>query len=1249
MGNPPRSPLGWSLAHYDGLADALQERKADYLRTLANWPIPPGRPDDATPPIVARMRGYLDDDREGAPKDQFKASARLRKPPDEAWKAALTPEYRAASRPRWGDKPFTTVWSDDPLMRSQDRWPVTEEDVNLTTARLAVLGPSTTFVKPFGAPLHDVERPLPLKLLMLTIFELRIERRDRGDRGSIKDVVLAQAEAAKAQTSADAAQAQAAYKPAAAAAARSADELLALLYGWFAELHLPVKELHQLDEASASIASGVAGYDASAILAAYGIEIAQRIFALRRWSVPSNVMVWIPSASDWLTDLLGWLAQLALTPAKDALAAIADLQTLHGAPVYDLTAGSWRVDYGLTALQAPLPLDPGLPGALFARLLSCRFGESVRFHFDLGIEVPKDWVWPAADADGIYWWAAVLRPNCCEHILKLKDTADFKVTDVLRFGFLHGLFAGMRDDRVPEYVAQSIRVSLLSFKFWIDEPPESGNDGGEMTFWSENHQVQFHAAEFLVGGLFPDDVFVRSGSVEGHPVTGRDHQRRGRERLTRWLDRRLRYGFSEWCSPGYYNEDFPPLFNLIDFAPDDEIVTKATMVVDRLIFDLARLTCRGSFASSAGRCYFEHKGFGWEHSVGETIEVLFGTRGDHIAGENTAIALCTSTGYEVPEVLLAIGLDRVYLDTIEPFWDRSRASITLEEGKAAGIFKESDDDVCFWWGLGAYFTEEMRESTRRVASAHGNLTLTPPMRLLWKLEQTIPGLGDLPASVRSLLLDSAALMVSTNLAAGSGALFAVTPFPINMVFGLIALASVSLTIQSVIHLLGDLINILEDGLNAVVSAITGDDPPPPHIPDSAVQQTFESLLEMFNRGNLLTRANLTTFGIGEAMLSSVQQHRAGEVSFQKLPWVASLGLDACVWTNAPLTASGGGYPTAAGWELFKHALLLQGSDAMVDGAKIFGLADMKDLKKEGLYEWGGSISLPTIVQYRDAAIIGYDFSNEHRSFSSTPTHAWFPTEYFDEVDPSPVDERWLSDGGSWVFGSREDGYVALYSARRIKWVRDHRFDDDPSPADPSRKIRDVGAFTTTELRAEEGSNFWICAIGNARRFGSFAGFVDAIRTAPVSASGIGGSLEPLACSFEMPAAEGDPVGSFRLDVSASYKGANLNGRALQTDEFPRYENAYVAAHRPGVVGWEESVYQIRHPQLGLSLEHDIGRHIRTLGPPQVRNPAKSARSRLRGNALITSIPVPPAGDPATAKVPSEVRRRRFRLANLAQP
>jgi hypothetical protein len=181
---------------------------------------------------------------------------------------------------------------------------------------------------------------------------------------------------------------------------------------------------------------------------------------------------------------------------------------------------------------------------------------------------------------------------------------------------------------------------------------------------------------------------------------------------------------------GVLQRGFPPLFNVTDFCAEKNLSKKAAMVLDILIFDMARFNSRGSFGTTAGRAYFESKVHGWQQSVGNAMEILFGTRGDFYASENTAIALATS-GYQVPHALIAIGLDRVYKDHDSPLIDRSRVSINRGEAGNFGIGFKDDTDVAYWWSTSSYFTEETLEGTRRVVEKYDNLKTTSPFHALY--------------------------------------------------------------------------------------------------------------------------------------------------------------------------------------------------------------------------------------------------------------------------------------------------------------------------------------------------------------------------------------------------------------------------------------------------------------------------------------------------------------------------------------
>jgi hypothetical protein len=126
----------------------------------------------------------------------------------------------------------------------------------------------------------------------------------------------------------------------------------------------------------------------------------------------------------------------------------------------------------------------------------------------------------------------------------------------------------------------------------MDEP---GND--VMWFWSENHALCFHAAQYLAGGAFPDDLFVNSGR------TGRAQQALGRERLLRWFEDVEASGFIEWHSPAYYPIDCIGLLALHELAADAAIRDAAKRALDRLFLLIALSTLNGIPSSTQGRTY----------------------------------------------------------------------------------------------------------------------------------------------------------------------------------------------------------------------------------------------------------------------------------------------------------------------------------------------------------------------------------------------------------------------------------------------------------------------------------------------------------------------------------------------------------------------------------------------------------------------------------------------------------------------
>jgi hypothetical protein len=818
------------------------------------------------------------------------------------------------------------------------------------------------------------------------------------------------------------------------------------------------------------------------------------------------------------------------------------------------------------------------------------------------ITIPEGWEWPKQDSAGIYWWRALYRHHLVDHILSYKDTADFHVTDLLRFVFRAKLFTSGPDRRVPPYVSAAIAASLKRFKYWLDGQPEydreqqikENNSAAEMAFWSENHTIQFASAQVLVGQLFPDAIFPRSarGSEE---LDGKTLAERGRKLLDRWLSDRLRFGFSEWNAPGYYNEDFPPLFNVADFCADKKLSKKSAMVLDVLIFDLARFNSRGSFGTTAGRAYFESKVYGWGQSVGNTIEILFGTRGDFYAGENTAIALATS-GYEVPHALIAIGLDRVYNDHHAPLDDRSRVSINRGEAGNFGIGFKEDTDVAYWWSTGAYFTEETLAGTRRVVEKYDNLRKTSPFYALYP-DPDLPWYAALVDVILKLARtpiagDVVEAGAGAGLArAGSAGLALALPFPLNVMSWGVAAAGTLMLVKGIANYIAD---FWKTGVRLVEKIFGSDDDDEPVVPPSTVTRFLESLVKTFNEGTTLSRANIRTFCNGDALLGSVQNHLKGKIAFQKCAWQATIDCEANVWTSTPPVnvkpfleglVDAVGTHLRAWLQFFKDLFQLRPISALFDLA--LPLLPEDFFGHDGPNHWTGDFALPMIVQHESAAIIAYNIPNLQRTLEAAATHAWFPKAMFDESTLRNKGE------GTWIFGRKRDGFVALYSARKVEWNKD-------------------GPYKDKEIYAEGGSNIWICMIGNTQRFSggeeeagravelgtkrirtkeeedeleelraaAFEAFINEILDAYLSISGVDSPVQ-LHCSFDMPRTTAPPGRTPRLELFYNDDEGRFAGDKLQLDEFPRFENKYCR------VEFGARRYTIRHPDTKLELSHDL--------------------------------------------------------------
>ena len=173
-----------------------------------------------------------------------------------------------------------------------------------------------------------------------------------------------------------------------------------------------------------------------------------------------------------------------------------------------------------------------------------------------------------------------------------------------------------------------------------------------MCYWSENHQLLFAACEYPAGRKFPDRIFSNNG------MTGAQHCEKARTRLLHWLDDRLRFGFVEWHSNTYYEEDAAPLSLLIDLCDEPELTAKASMVMDLLLLDLALHSFYGRFCAASGRCYEAQKKDPAAQDVSDLLKKAFGfDSGRPYDYTRLSADFVLNRTYHVPPVLYEIAHD----------------------------------------------------------------------------------------------------------------------------------------------------------------------------------------------------------------------------------------------------------------------------------------------------------------------------------------------------------------------------------------------------------------------------------------------------------------------------------------------------------------------------------------------------------------------------------------------------------------
>ena len=276
------------------------------------------------------------------------------------------------------------------------------------------------------------------------------------------------------------------------------------------------------------------------------------------------------------------------------------------------------------------------------------------------------------------------------------DLADHQLLVLLKLTLSAG-------DELDDRWAARIRQTVVGFRYGITEPGEDN-----MCTWTENHQLLFATCEYFAGQLYPREVFGNDGR------RGSVKHARAKERLLRWLEDRFHHGFSEWLSNTYYDLVVAGLTLLVDHAADEDLATRAAMVLDLVLLDMALHRYDGHFQAPGGRVYRSQKMHPERAETEAVMQAAFGVppRFNHTQVSGIFVA---RERYEVPPVITEIATaDGARVIRSSHGRDIEDAMRDVAKRHRSGHDEDRLlDQVLTAWGQQAYVTPETVTITMR--------------------------------------------------------------------------------------------------------------------------------------------------------------------------------------------------------------------------------------------------------------------------------------------------------------------------------------------------------------------------------------------------------------------------------------------------------------------------------------------------------------------------------------------------------
>ncbi|MBD3253516.1 MAG: hypothetical protein GF383_00405 [Candidatus Lokiarchaeota archaeon] len=275
------------------------------------------------------------------------------------------------------------------------------------------------------------------------------------------------------------------------------------------------------------------------------------------------------------------------------------------------------------------------------------------------------------------------------YVTRLDDRYD--CADFFAIHIILALYINKTHQFLTSEQFNKLREVLLNFKYWADEPGHN-----QMIMYTENHQILFHAIEYLAGQMFSQEIFKNNAK------TGAWHREHARNLALTWMERRAKWGFTEWSSNVYFEKDVEALSLLAEYSEDQEFTKSAAILLDIVLLEIAFNQFYGFHASTHGRAYEDQILGGWDFNTASLVKLVWGLGTFNEEGMTAALILATAEKYEPSDIIIRIGQH-----TPETFINYERNGIPLDMLEKYGVSKKDLDEVNYIWSMAAFSLPEV--------------------------------------------------------------------------------------------------------------------------------------------------------------------------------------------------------------------------------------------------------------------------------------------------------------------------------------------------------------------------------------------------------------------------------------------------------------------------------------------------------------------------------------------------------------